>query len=123
MGTMGEHCIRVAEHSEVLPVLACKLHAASGRNHDGFSMPTATFLLSCKMQVAKVVAPKKAALKEAEGSYEEVMVGLRAKQAELKVRLHTGPAAVERHCLCEQQAWPNLHTHSSTHYDEAMLVA
>jgi len=35
--------------------------------------------------VAKVVAPKKAALKEAEGSYEEVMVGLRAKQAELKV--------------------------------------
>lgn len=38
------------------------------------------------MQVAKVVAPKKAALKEAEGSYEEVMVGLRAKQAELKVQ-------------------------------------
>ncbi len=38
------------------------------------------------LQVAKVVAPKKAALKEAEGSYEEVMVGLRAKQAELKVR-------------------------------------
>lgn len=38
------------------------------------------------VQVAKVVAPKKAALKEAEGSYEEVMVGLRAKQAELKVR-------------------------------------
>lgn len=46
------------------------------------------------MQVAKVVAPKQAALKEAEGSYEEVMVGLRAKQAELKVRLHIGPAAV-----------------------------
>jgi hypothetical protein len=40
----------------------------------------------CDVQVAKVVAPKKAALKEAEGSYEEVMVGLRAKQAELKVR-------------------------------------
>ena len=40
------------------------------------------------MQVAKVVAPKKAALKEAEGSYEEVMVGLRAKQAELKVKVH-----------------------------------
>ena len=39
------------------------------------------------VQVAKVVAPKKAALKEAEGSYEEVMVGLRAKQAELKVLL------------------------------------
>ena len=37
------------------------------------------------VQVAKVVAPKKAALKEAEASYEEVMVGLRAKQAELKV--------------------------------------
>ncbi|CAD7701708.1 unnamed protein product [Ostreobium quekettii] len=35
-------------------------------------------------RVAKVVAPKKAALKEAEGQYEEVMVGLRAKQAELK---------------------------------------
>ena len=32
-----------------------------------------------------MVAPKKAALKEAEGSYEEVIVGLRAKQAELKV--------------------------------------
>ena len=31
------------------------------------------------MQVAKVVAPKKAALKEAEGSYEEVMVGLQSK--------------------------------------------
>ena len=41
------------------------------------------------VQVAKVVAPKKAALKEAEGSYEEVMVGLRAKQAELKVELCT----------------------------------
>lgn len=38
------------------------------------------------MQVAKVVAPKKAALKEAEASYEVVMVSLRAKQAELKVR-------------------------------------
>lgn len=37
------------------------------------------------VQVAKVVAPKKAALHEAEASYEEVMVGLRAKQAELKV--------------------------------------
>ena len=36
-------------------------------------------------QVAKVVAPKKAALKEAESSYEVVMVSLRAKQAELKV--------------------------------------
>ena len=39
---------------------------------------------SC-LQVAKVVAPKKAALKEAEASYEVVMVSLRAKQAELKV--------------------------------------
>lgn len=37
------------------------------------------------LQVAKVVAPKKAALKEAEDQYEGVMVGLRAKQAELKV--------------------------------------
>ncbi|KAG2451278.1 hypothetical protein HYH02_003884 [Chlamydomonas schloesseri] len=34
-------------------------------------------------RVAKVVAPKKAKLAEAEGQYEEVMVGLRAKQAEL----------------------------------------
>ncbi|KAL3142804.1 hypothetical protein ABBQ38_003103 [Trebouxia sp. C0009 RCD-2024] len=40
--------------------------------------------MSSYEKVAKVVAPKKAALKEAEGSYEEVMVGLRAKQAELK---------------------------------------
>ena len=37
------------------------------------------------LQVAKVVAPKKAALKVAEDEYEGVMVGLRAKQAELKV--------------------------------------
>jgi len=35
-------------------------------------------------RVAKLVAPKKEALKIAEASYEEVMVGLRAKQAELK---------------------------------------
>lgn len=35
-------------------------------------------------KVAKVVAPKQAALKEAEASYEEVMVGLRALQAELQ---------------------------------------
>lgn len=64
------------------------------------------------MQVAKVVAPKKAALKEAEGSYEEVMVGLRAKQAELKVRLHTSPPllhscpAALQAMSCEQQARP-----------------
>lgn len=37
-------------------------------------------------RVAKVVAPKKAKLAEAEGQYEEVMVGLRAKQADLQVR-------------------------------------
>ena len=36
-------------------------------------------------KVAKVVAPKKAKLAEAEGQYQEVMVGLRAKQAELQV--------------------------------------
>jgi dynein heavy chain len=36
------------------------------------------------MQVAKVVAPKKAKLAEAEASYQEVMVGLTAKQAELQ---------------------------------------
>ena len=47
------------------------------------------------LQVAKVVAPKKAALKEAEASYEEVMVGLRAKQAELKVRLPPGPTTAQ----------------------------
>jgi chromosome segregation ATPase len=35
------------------------------------------------LQVAKVVAPKKAKLAEAEASYQEVMVGLTAKQAEL----------------------------------------
>lgn len=32
-----------------------------------------------------MVAPKQAKLKEAEKEYETVMVGLRAKQAELKV--------------------------------------
>lgn len=37
-------------------------------------------------RVAKVVAPKTAELKIAEAGYEEVMVGLRAKQAELKVK-------------------------------------
>lgn len=36
-------------------------------------------------QVAKVVAPKKAKLAEAEASYQEVMVGLTAKQQELQV--------------------------------------
>jgi len=35
-------------------------------------------------KVAKVVAPKKAKLAEAEGSYQEVMVGLRQKQDELQ---------------------------------------
>ena len=35
-------------------------------------------------KVAKVVAPKRASLKIAEAEYEEVMVGLRGKQAELK---------------------------------------
>lgn len=49
---------------------------------------TLQICLPCAVQVAKVVAPKKAALKEAEGSYEEVMVGLRAKQAELKVGIN-----------------------------------
>ena len=37
-------------------------------------------------KVAKVVAPKKAKLAEAEASYQEVMVGLTAKQQELQVR-------------------------------------
>lgn len=37
------------------------------------------------LQVAKVVAPKKAKLAEAEASYQEVMVGLTAKQQELQV--------------------------------------
>lgn len=35
--------------------------------------------------VAKVVAPKQAKLKEAEAQYEEVMIGLRALQADLQV--------------------------------------
>lgn len=35
--------------------------------------------------VAKVVAPKQAKLKEAEGQYEEVMIGLRKLQADLQV--------------------------------------
>jgi dynein heavy chain len=35
-------------------------------------------------KVAKVVAPKKAALAEAEGTYNGVMVELRSKQADLK---------------------------------------
>lgn len=38
-------------------------------------------------QVIKVVAPKRAALAEAEAAYEVVMVGLRAKQYELQVGL------------------------------------
>ena len=38
-------------------------------------------------KVAKVVAPKKAKLAEADQEYQEVMVGLRAKQAELQVRV------------------------------------
>lgn len=50
--------------------------------------PISTWLpvLSCCRQVAKVVAPKKAKLAEAEASYQEVMVGLTAKQQELQVR-------------------------------------
>ena len=62
-----------------------------------FLVLTAAILWLHNMQVAKVVAPKKAALKEAEGSYEEVMVGLRAKQAELKVRLHPNSACDAGH--------------------------
>ncbi len=46
-------------------------------------------------KVAKVVAPKKAKLAEAEAQYEEVMVGLRAKQEELQVRAW-GQAGVKR---------------------------
>lgn len=40
---------------------------------------------ACALQVAKIVAPKKAKLAEAEASYQEVMVGLKAKQQELQV--------------------------------------
>ena len=61
------------------------------RSDAGSDISFCVYVLFHQMQVAKVVAPKKAALKEAEGSYEEVMVGLRAKQAELKVRLHLSP--------------------------------
>ncbi|GFH23397.1 uncharacterized protein HaLaN_21003, partial [Haematococcus lacustris] len=35
-------------------------------------------------KVAKVVAPKRAHLKEAEAAYKAVMTGLQSKQAELK---------------------------------------
>lgn len=59
------------------------MHASASPSVEGFSCSITVCIGA--MQVAKVVAPKKAALKEAEGSYEEVMVGLRAKQAELKV--------------------------------------
>lgn len=41
-------------------------------------------------KVAKVVAPKKAKLAEAEASYQEVMVGLTAKQQELQVSVGFG---------------------------------
>ena len=44
-------------------------------------------------QVAKVVAPKQAALKVAEEQYNDVMAGLRSKQAELKVRRVEGGGA------------------------------
>jgi dynein heavy chain len=39
-----------------------------------------------RRQVAKVVAPKRAKLAEAEGDYTAVMAGLQEKQAELQVR-------------------------------------
>ncbi len=42
--------------------------------------------MSPAVQVIKVVAPKRAALAAAEEALEVVMVGLRAKQAELQVR-------------------------------------
>jgi predicted metal-dependent hydrolase len=45
-----------------------------------------TALVSPAPQVIKVVAPKRAALAAAEEALEVVMVGLRAKQAELQVR-------------------------------------
>lgn len=41
--------------------------------------------INTQSQVAKVVAPKRAKLAEAEGTYESVMAGLRTKQGELQV--------------------------------------
>lgn len=58
-------------------------------HHDAHTKRCACSDCSCGafvVQVAKVVAPKKAKLAEAEASYQEVMVGLTAKQKELQVR-------------------------------------
>lgn len=60
------------------PVLAAKASPAAE------GMCKWVHAMSSYDQVAKVVAPKKATLAEAEAQYAEVMVGLRAKQAELK---------------------------------------
>jgi hypothetical protein len=53
-----------------------------------------SLLCALRLQVAKVVAPKKAKLAEAEAQYQEVMVGLKAKQQELQVRMRCMVAAV-----------------------------
>ena len=60
------------------------------------------------LQVAKVVAPKKAALKEAEASYEVVMVSLRAKQAELQVLLCLAYSIHDRHMKLLSPAFGQL---------------
>lgn len=59
--------------SQVLMMTVCGFF-----NHRGWRMCGV-------LQVAKVVAPKKAKLAEAEALYQEVMVGLTAKQKELQV--------------------------------------
>lgn len=58
-------------------------------------------------KVAKVVAPKKAKLAEAEASYQEVMVGLTAKQQELQVR---------QAIMTEELIHPTLHAPRQTAY-------
>lgn len=87
-----------------------------------FPMLTVAILWHHNTQVAKVVAPKKAALKEAEGSYEEVMVGLRAKQAELKVRQCPNCACHGGHChvSSKHESLQCLPIRSSTHYAGAV---
>jgi hypothetical protein len=52
------------------------------------------------IQVAKVVAPKRAKLAEAEGTYEGVMAGLKEKQGELQVRMCSCVAEGKRLWKC-----------------------
>ena len=56
--------------------------------------------MGCLRQVIKVVAPKRAALAEAEAAYAVVMVSLRAKQYELQVGQLQARALHLMTCLC-----------------------